>query len=143
MSSNHDSKLRRRHRQLEPLDPDEQAFFGGYCSGKAELLVEKGVEQYRAEDFFDMPSVEFSDEQLAEVLAACEQMAAGRGFSLETPLEGISVSGCYALIATLHFQVVGRQTHRPGHGFLDEMRCRQETRIVGSLFNRVVYPRES
>jgi len=142
LSSNDDVKLRRRHRQLEAVDPDEQAFFGGYCGGKAEVLIEKGVEQYRAEDFFDMPSVEFSDEQLAAVLSGCDQMVAGRGFSMETPLEGISVTGCYALIATLHFKVVGRQTHRPGPGFLDEMRCQQGKRIVGSLFNRVVYSRE-
>ena len=74
LSSNDDVKLRRRHRQLEAVDPDEQAFFGGYCGGKAEVLIEKGVEQYRAEDFFDMPSVEFSDEQLAAVLSGCDQM---------------------------------------------------------------------
>ncbi len=143
MRSNDDAKLRRRHRQLEPVDPDEQAFFGGYCGSKAGTLLEKGVEQYRAEDFYDMPSVKFDDEQLAGVLAGCEQMAAGRGFAMETPLEGVSVTGCYALIATLHFKVVGRQTHRPGHGFLDEMRCQQGKRIVGSLFNRVVYSRDS
>ncbi len=88
-----DSRLRRQHRPLEPIDPDDQAFFGGYCTGK--------------------------------------------GFDMESPLEGLSVRACYALIATMHFKVVGRETHRPGGGFLDEIRCRQGKRIVGSLFNLV------
>ena len=46
-----DGRLRRQHRQLEPVLPEDQEFFGGYCAGKAETLLEKGVELYRAEDF--------------------------------------------------------------------------------------------
>jgi len=151
-----DARVRRQHRHLEPIDPDDQAFFGGYCGAKAETLLEKGVEQYRGEDSFAMPSDKFDADQLAGVLVGCEQLAAGRGFTMETPMQGNSVGGCYALIATLHFKVIGRQTHRPGRGFideqgkrirnrpfLDEVRCQHRVSgFVGSLFNQVVYSRD-
>ena len=151
-----EGQIRRQHRELEPVDPGDQGMFSGYCGAKAEVLLEKGVEQYRAEDFFNMPSEEFDEEQLAGVLAGCEQLAAGRGFAMETPMEANSVGGCYALIATLHFKVIGRQTHRPGRGFLDEngkrvrnrpfldeIRCQHRVSdFVGSIFNQVVYSRD-
>jgi len=148
-----EGQIRRQHRELEPVDPGDQAMFSGYAGSKAETLLEKGVEQYRAEDFFSMPSEQFDPEQLAGVVTGCEQLASGKGFELETPMEGLSVSGCYALIHTLHFKVIGRQTRRPGRGFLDEngkhvpnrpfldeIRCEHRVSgFVGSLFNQVVY----
>ena len=134
------AKLRRKKSGLKPIDPPDQARFGGYARAKASILNKVGVERYRAEDFFGMPPEDFDEEQLEGLRSGCAQVVAGKGMAPETPLEGISVPGCYALIHTLHFEVVGRQTRYVGEGCLDEMRCRhQVSGHEGSLFNRVVY----
>jgi hypothetical protein len=153
-----EASQRRRQREQDPIDPDDQAWFRGYTSSKAESMVEKGLEEYRAGDFFGYPFADWTAEQLEGVLTGCEQMVADRGYTLETPMNGVSITGCYALIYTLHFEVIGRQTHRPEHGtarleegvltrpekslYIDEMRCKHRVSDhVSSLFNQLVYPR--
>ena len=121
-----------------PHTPTAQAGFAGYCRGKARLLGTLGVERYRAEDFYSKPAEDLEESSIAGLLHGCAQMLEGQGFALATPLKGVSVRGCYALIDTLHFDVVDRTTHY-GDAFVDELRCRHRvTRQEGILFNQAV-----
>ena len=52
---------------LDPLDDDDQAMFAGYVCSKAGTLHEIGVERYRAQDAFGMPSAKFGEALLAGV----------------------------------------------------------------------------
>ena len=111
---------------MDPLKPDpaKQKAARSEVRAKARLLQKKGVRRYRMENRLDKGSSELSPELQAELLRACGQLVAGRGFSAKKPLEGIGVAACYAMLDTFHFQAVGRRSAAKEDGILDEMRCR-------------------
>jgi hypothetical protein len=131
---------RKVRRTLEPISPGDQAMFSGYICSKASTMGELGIEGYRSQDSLGRPSAGLDEALLDALRSGCAQLVAGRGLAPETPLQELSVAGCYALLETLHFKVVGRQTQRTDRTFLDELRCEhQVSGFRGSLFNRVVY----
>ena len=108
---------------LPPTDPDQQNASQVDIRAKARLLQKLGVKRYRLENRLQPDTAELDPEVQAVLLRACGQLVAGRGFSAETPLEGIGVAACYALLDTFHFQAVGRRSAALEDGMLDEMRC--------------------
>ncbi|HCH62152.1 MAG TPA: hypothetical protein DFR83_05060 [Deltaproteobacteria bacterium] len=108
---------------LPKPDPAQQKVARSEVRSKARLLQKKGVRRYRLENRLGRVTTELEPELQAELLRACGQIVAGRGFSAKNPLEGIGVASCYALLDTFHFQAVGRRSSALEDGMLDEMRC--------------------
>ncbi len=75
------------------------------------------------------------------LLRACGQLLAGRGFSSKKPLEGIGVAACYALLDTVHFQLVSRRSASMDEGILDRMLCQHRVKPekVWVVYNLVAF----
>ena len=75
------------------------------------------------------------------MVRACEQLIAGRGFSMKKPLEGIGVAACYALLDTFHFQAVARRSASKDAGILDRLECQHQAQPekVWVVYNLVAY----
>ncbi len=143
--------LRTLHRELfswrpsEDLDEEsggdgaEQAAFEAYVGHKANKLVEKGIDEYRASDALGMPSSSRDPRELESVLHACKQIVEGRGFAVDRPIGGLDVAASHALIATMHFELEQQSAVAVEGAFLDTLVCRH--RMLpghrGALYVRV------
>ena len=90
-----------------------------YVYSKASSFLEMGAEEYRANDFFKQPPLDFDEEDLAILQHGCNQILAGVGMSFENPFTGLDVDGFYALMRMFHFESIKRKT-RHGQEFNDE-----------------------
>lgn len=117
------------------------AMFRGYIRSKASTLTRLGVELYREADALGMPPEHWPPSDLLAVVRGCEQILDGKGLTQDRPFEGLSVGGCHALMATLHFEVAGRRSKHLDREVVDELqwRHRVDSSITGVLYNRVSY----
>jgi len=113
-----------------------------YLYSKAGNYLKMGPDTYRKKDYFRMPAGDWSPEILASVRQGMEQIRQFRGWNRENAFEGLGVEGCYALLATLHFELEGQATQElDADTFLDELHLKH--RVSGdpiTLFNKVPKP---
>jgi hypothetical protein len=120
------------------VPPEDQAAFDGYVQTKAERFQELGADKYREEDFFNMPDQTWEPKRLEAVACGMAQLAKGRGFAPETPLENVGVAGFHALMATLQMRVKANRSHKEASGYLDTMALEHRvTQWKGVLYNLV------
>ena len=82
-----------------------------YLFSKAELFLRLGPEKYRKADFFKLPPLDSTLEELEILKLGCIQITDGKGFSESSPLTGIDVSGLNQLMRLFHFEVESRSTN--------------------------------
>ncbi len=103
--------------------PESMPSISAYIVTKALLFLSMGPEIYRRQDAFRMPDAKWDEETLEEIESCYRQLADGKGFKSEYPIESVSVEGFYAAMSTLHFQVVSHAAFLidGGEGMIDEM----------------------
>lgn len=94
----------RREAVPSPAGIDVPRMFG-YIHYKAFRYLAHGPNKYRKGDFFHLPPIEWSSDKLAAVRQGCEQILQWRGLSPESPIEGIGITGFYALLQLFHFKL--------------------------------------
>ena len=82
-----------------------------YLFSKAELFLRLGPEKYRKADFFKLPPLDSTLEELEILKLGCVQITDGKGFSESSPLTGIDVSGLNLLMRLFHFELESRSTN--------------------------------
>ena len=125
------------NQNLLPADAPSELM---YMKTKAQRYLELGPEAYRAADFFDMPSADWSAPVYAAIESGMEQICRFKGYSSDCPLEHIGVEGFYPLLATLHFELeYQRARFLDERTILDEMHMKHwmdGSRIV--LYNKIL-----
>lgn len=81
-----------------------------YIFVKAYKYLETDPVSYREADYFKMPLATLTAQDLAIIKSGCEQIIEGKGFSENTPLINIGVSGFYNLMHLFHFRSLERKT---------------------------------
>lgn len=121
---------------LNSLGPGQQS---QYIRTKAQLFSQIGADAYRRQDALGEPNGSLSAGDLAAVTTGMEQLAEGRGFSPDHPLEGVCVSASHALTRTLHFRVMAQYARPFVDGFMDVLRCQHimNPQQQVTIFNRV------
>ena len=114
-----------------------------YLWSKAKRYLKVGPVAYRKNDFFKMPTADWPNSMLAIVQHGMEQICAFQGFSKDTPFQGLGIDGFYALLSTLHFEMVQQKLvgEDGTDTLLDEMHMKH--RVTGQqfvLYNRVPKP---
>ncbi len=111
-----------------------------YLLGKARKYLKVGPDIYRTGDFFKMPSADYPESILTIIQHGMEQISRFQGFSRENPFEGLGVEGFYALLMTLHFELVLQRAYPLDEvTFLDEMQVKHL--VTGKeivLYNKVL-----
>lgn len=111
-----------------------------YLVAKAERYLTLRPGAYRAADFFDMPSADWSAPVFAAIESGMEQICRFKGYASDCPLEHIGVAGFYPLLATLHFELEDRKSRfLDEHTVLDEMHMKHwmdDSRII--LYNKTL-----
>lgn len=74
-----------------------------YMHTKAQRFCKIGPEKYRKSDALGMPNEDWPTEILDAISRGMTQVCEFRGWTQETPFEGIGIPGFYALMETLHF----------------------------------------
>ena len=102
------------------VGPEEQAAIEGYIQAKTERFQKDGLDAYRQEDALGMPSEEWEPGMQEAVTRGMEQLSLGKGRDGQEPLEGLSVAGFHALMATLHLKVVAVRSNEKQGRYLDK-----------------------
>lgn len=118
--------------------------FYGYIQTKAARFIKVGAEIYRSSDAFKMPRLEWElgEPDILELLkSGCEQLLENKGLSIDDPIDGLTVSAFYKLLAMFHFKPKARNSKRIGQGvFVDEITFEHEvTGDKTTIFNLVRY----
>lgn len=87
-----------------------------YLMSKADVLLSIGVQQYRQNDAFKMPSSDWSSADIDLVKNGCAQILNGIGFMEDIPFTNLGVRGFNLLFTTFHFKSMSRKTKRLGKG---------------------------
>ena len=82
-----------------------------YLFSKAELFLRLGPEKYRKADFFKLPPLDSTLEELEILKLGCIQITDGKGFSESSPLTDMDVSGLNQLMRLFHFESESRSTN--------------------------------
>jgi len=133
-----------RYEREAPAPPQGVAVPGafGYIHFKAFRFLLVGPSEYRETDALHLPPAHWPELTLEAVTHGCEQLVQWCGLSSDRPLEGIGVSGFYALLRVFHFEVASHQATESEPGMiLDVMHMRhgiESTEIT--LYNRVRSP---
>jgi len=77
----------------------------GYIKTKSKSLLEKGIEQYRQEDFFKHPPRSLSDKEQRNLLNTAQQIHDGCGFEKDKPIVDIDLNHVIILVQCFHFSV--------------------------------------
>lgn len=100
---------------LDKLNKEEQLQLienqFAYLFTKAELFLRLGPEKYRKTDFFKLPPLDSTSEELEILKLGCLQIIDGKGFSESSPLTDIDVSGLNQLMRLFHFESESRSTN--------------------------------
>jgi hypothetical protein len=110
----------------------------GYIITKVVHYRQVGCTVYRKHDAFHMPNISWDEETLQEIDFCFGQFLAGKGLSETSPVEGVSVGGFYAALATLHFEMIQQSAIKNGEYFVDAILFKHS--VEGStieLFNKV------
>jgi hypothetical protein len=81
-----------------------------YFFTKANLFLKIGPDKYRINDYFNQPSIENSDDQLALLVLGCSQIVEGKGLFKNNPFMNLDVSGFSLLMRLFHFKTESRTT---------------------------------
>jgi ribosomal protein L7/L12 len=76
----------------------------GYIRTKACLYLQRGPDYYRQQDFFSMPSEEWSDTEIQLLERGCRQVQNWMGGSPDRPLTGLGIHGFYNLMYLFHYE---------------------------------------
>ncbi len=101
-----------KEQQLDLLDNQFD-----YIFVKAYKYLQIDPISYRKDDYFKQPPVELIADELSIIKSGCEQIIMGSGFSENTPLKNIGVSGFYNLMSLFHFKFENKKTK---HGYVIE-----------------------
>lgn len=107
---------------------------------KATIYLKIGPEAYREQDFFNMPAAHWHGNTLETIRHGMEQIRALKGFSMDTPFQGLGISEFYDMMTTLHLEVELQATvcDEVSDTLLDEMHMKH--RVTGRkivLYNRI------
>ena len=80
----------------------------GYIRTKACLYLEQGPEYYRQQDYFSMPSEDWSDADIQIINCGCRQILNWMGGSPDRPLTGLGIHGFYNLMYLFHYERKGQ-----------------------------------
>lgn len=76
----------------------------GYIRTKACLYLQRGPEYYRQQDYFSMPSEDWSDTDIQIINHGCRQIQNWMGGSPDRPLTGLGIHGFYNLMYLFHYE---------------------------------------
>ena len=85
-----------------------------YIFSKAHMFLKMGHENYRENDAFHQPDVNFTADDIEILKSGCRQLLEGCGLTKERALTGLDVAGFYALMHMFHFEPISKNTI---HGF--------------------------
>lgn len=113
-----------------------------YIKYKANNYLKVGPARYRKRDALGEPSAGVEPEVLEAVRFGFEQIVNGAGFTEERPLRDVGISGLYALMRIVHFEVVSQSmTFLSEKEMLDRMEFRHVMDgDVVTVFNVVPLP---
>jgi hypothetical protein len=76
----------------------------GYIRTKACLYLQRGPDYYRQNDYFSMPSEEWSDTDIQLLERGCRQVQNWMGGSPDRPFTGLGIHGFYKLMQLFHYE---------------------------------------
>lgn len=76
-----------------------------YFRAKAQIYLRKGAEEFRRDDFFHCPRVEWTDQDLADLECGYRQIMNWRGLIPQVPLEDLGLDELYRMMEVAHFQL--------------------------------------
>ena len=76
----------------------------GYIRTKACLYLLRGPEYYRQQDYFSMPSEDWSDADIQILECGCKQVQNWMGGSPDRPFTGLGIHGFYKLMQLFHYE---------------------------------------
>lgn len=76
----------------------------GYIRTKACLYLQRGPDYYRQQDYFSMPSEDWSDTDIQIINHGCRQILNWMGGSPDRPLTGLGIHGFYNLMYLFHYE---------------------------------------
>jgi hypothetical protein len=98
-----------------------------YVQSKAAIWLKMPAGAYRAQDPLQLADADWPEERLRPLM---EQLADGKGASLEAPLQARDIADVYQVLLTLHLEPRGvRSTFRAG-GIVDRYDC--EHAVMGT-----------
>lgn len=113
----------------------------GYIQAKAKQFVKLGDDRYRCADSLRQPDDCLDAEELATIATGMQQIAAGAGFTLNTPLVNVGVDGLLRLATALHYDLAQIVSHRLLTNIVDECLLRHwVTGQTVTVFNEVPLP---
>jgi len=115
-----------------------------YARTKALRYLEVGATIYRENDFYQMPRIEWTKDELTSIQNGCEQIADCKGYLPESPLTGLGIVGIYKLITFLHFERLRVDSTFDEEHVTDKMTLKHS--VTGSeliLYNRVAMDQSS